>query len=59
METEFIVAATLEDLRMALNSLHEKGVPLNQIKWWGWDEGTIETSMGAETPYRFSPGSTR
>ena len=57
MENEIIVAPTLEDLRSALNSLHEKGVPLDQIKWWGWDEETIETSMGdkGESPYTFSP----
>ncbi len=53
METENIVAPTLEDLRVALNELHEKGAALNQVKWWGWDQGTIETSMGNETPYRF------
>jgi hypothetical protein len=54
--TEIIVAPTLEDLRAELNRLHDKGVPLDQIAWWGWDLETIETRMGNETPYCFSPG---
>lgn len=38
--TKTIIAPTLEDLRMALNELHDNGFGLN-VGWHGWDDGSL------------------